>query len=142
MAARAMVKGQAAGRAVVSPEPVSFWGDFDPATGRIGNPRHALAGREVAGRVLVFRHGRGSSSAAQVLLEALRRGTAPAALVNVRTEPLLAVAPLVGRALYGRSLPVVSLAEADFACIADGDRLVVDGDAGTVTLIREPAPAG
>lgn len=127
--ARRVIGGQASGVAVVSPEALSFWGDLDPVTGRVANPRHALAGRELAGRVLVFPQGRGSSSAAQVLLEAIRRGTAPAAIVNVRTEPLLAVGPLVGQALYGRGLPVVTVSPDDFARIEDGALVVVDADA-------------
>jgi predicted aconitase with swiveling domain len=126
--ARRIIGGRASGRAVVSPEPLSFWGDLDPVTGRVSNPRHAAAGRELAGRVLVFPQGRGSSSAAQVLLEAIRRGTAPAAIVNLRTEPLLAVGPLVGQALYGRGLPVVTVSPDDFARIEDGALVVVDAD--------------
>ena len=89
---RPVIAGSAAGEALVSAEPISFWGGIDPADGRIIDRRHERCGQNVAGRVFVFPHGRGSSTASAILLESIRRGTAPAAIVNLRTEAILASA--------------------------------------------------
>ena len=128
---RPVIAGSAAGVALVSAEPISFWGGIDPADGRIIDRRHERCGENVAGRVFVFPHGRGSSTASAILLESIRRGTAPAAIVNLRTEAILALGAIVADELLGRSLPIVVLPEEAFRSIRDGDRLTVEPD-GTV----------
>jgi len=128
---RPVIAGSAAGEALVSAEPISFWGGIDPADGRIIDRRHERCGQNVAGRVFVFPHGRGSSTASAILLESIRRGTAPAAIVNLRTEAILALGAIVADELLGRSIPIVVLPEEAFRSIRDGDRLTVEPD-GTV----------
>jgi len=128
---RPVIAGSAAGEALVSAEPISFWGGIDPADGRIIDRRHERCGQNVAGRVFVFPHGRGSSTASAILLESIRRGTAPAAIVNLRTEAILALGAIVADELLGRSIPIVVLPEEAFRSIRDGDQLTVEPD-GTV----------
>jgi uncharacterized protein len=94
--ATTLVAGEAEGRALVLDEPLSFWGGVDPATGDI-----------VAGRVLVMPSGRGSSSSSSVLAEAIRAGTAPAAIVLAEPDPILALGAIVARELYDVAMPVV-----------------------------------
>ena len=112
MPARALVEGAASGPAIVLDEPLSFWGGVDPATGRVIDRRHPQAGRELAGRVLVMPSGRGSSSSSSVLAEAIRAGTAPAAIVLFEPDPIVALGAVVALELYGRTVPVVVAAEA------------------------------
>ena len=76
---RALVAGEASGLVLASAEPLSFWGGYDARTGEIIDRRHPLSGQMAAGRVLAVPFTRGSSTTAQVLLEAVRAGTAPAA---------------------------------------------------------------
>jgi predicted aconitase with swiveling domain len=105
--ARTLVAGHASGPALVLDEPLSFWGGVDPATGDIVDVHHPQRDANVAGRVLVMPSGRGSSSSSSVLAEAIRAGTAPAAIVLGEPDPILALGAIVARELYGRSLPVV-----------------------------------
>jgi predicted aconitase with swiveling domain len=109
--ARSLVAGTAEGRALVLDEPLSFWGGIDPATGDIIDPRHQQHGANVAGRILVMPSGRGSSSSSSVLAEAIRVGTAPAAIVLGEADPILALGAIVARELYGTTIPVVVRAE-------------------------------
>jgi predicted aconitase with swiveling domain len=132
---RPVIAGSAAGEALVSAEPISFWGGIDPKSGEIIDRRHERSGANVAGRVFVFPHGRGSSTASAILLESIHRGTAPAAIINLRTEAILALGAIVADELYGRSVPIVVLAEEDFRSIVEGDRLTVEPD-GTVRISR------
>lgn len=104
--ARALVAGTATGRALVLDEPLSFWGGVDPATGDVIDVRHPQYGANVTGRILVMPSGRGSSSSSSVLAEAIRAGTAPAAIVLGEPDPILALGAIVARELYGRSVPV------------------------------------
>ena len=92
-------------------EPLSFWGGVDPATGHIIDARHPQHGANVAGRILVMRSGRGSSSSSSVLAEAIRVGTAPAAIVLGEADPILALGAIVARELFGTTIPVVVAAE-------------------------------
>ena len=132
LTARPVIPGRAEGPALVSAEALSFWGDVDPATGRVTNPRHPLHGEPLAGRVLVFPRGRGSCTTSNIILELIRTGRAPAAIVSQSVEPVLAVGPLVGEALYGRTIPMVTLDAEAFARIRTGDWLVVDAVVGVV----------
>ncbi len=127
LSARPVIPGRGEGRALVSAEALSFWGDVDPATGRVTNPGHPLHGERLGGRVLVYPHGRGSCTTSGILLELIRTGQAPAAIVTRSVEPVLAVGPLVGQTLYGRTIPLVTVDAEAFARIRPGDWLVVDG---------------
>jgi predicted aconitase with swiveling domain len=109
--ARTLVPGTGTGEVLVLDEPLSFWGGVDPATGEIIDVRHPQRGVNVAGRVLVMASGRGSSSSSSVFAEAVRAGTAPAALVLAQTDPILALGAVVARELYGREVPIVVSAE-------------------------------
>jgi hypothetical protein len=51
--------------------------------------------------------GRGSSSSASVLAEAIRVNVAPAAILLARPDPILTVGALVSRSLYGLACPIV-----------------------------------
>jgi predicted aconitase with swiveling domain len=132
LTATPVIAGRAEGTALVSPEAVSFWGDVDPGTGRVTNPRHPLHGERLAGRVLVVPTGRGSCTTSNIMLELIRTEQAPAAIVSGVLEPVLAVGPLVGEALYGRTIPMVTVDPAALARIRPGDWLVVDAVAGAV----------
>lgn len=132
-----LAPGQARGAALVLAAPLSFWGGFDPATGLVTDQRHPQRGVAVAGRVLVMPSGRGSSSSSSVLAEAIRLGTAPAAILLVEADAIVALGPLVASELYGQTVPVAVIPADLYATIADGDILaVVADDAGATVAIE------
>jgi predicted aconitase with swiveling domain len=104
---RALAPGEASGRVLVLDEPLSFWGGLDPATGRLIDAHHPQHGTMLAGRVLVMASGRGSSSSSYVLAEAIRAGTAPAAIVLDEPDAIVALGAIVAGELYGIDVPVV-----------------------------------
>jgi predicted aconitase with swiveling domain len=124
---RAVIAGDATGELLVSPEPLSFWGGYDYHTGEIIDRRHALSGQIAAGRVLVLPFTRGSSTTTQVLLEAIRAGTAPAAIVSTEADSFLALASIVAQEMYGRVLPILVLPEEDCARLQTGKRVRIEG---------------
>ncbi|MCI0579450.1 MAG: DUF126 domain-containing protein [Chloroflexi bacterium] len=123
--ARVLVPGFGRGQALVLPEPLSLWGGLEPQTGEIIDQRHPRAGEVVTGRVLVLPAGRGSSSASSILLEAVRVGTAPAAIITAEPDAILALGAVVARELYGQAPPVVTLAPADYALLVEGQMVTV-----------------
>jgi predicted aconitase with swiveling domain len=122
---RPIVAGEGAGEALVSAEPLSFWGGYDHRTGEIIDRRHPLSGQVAAGRVLAVPFTRGSSTTTAVLLEAVRAGTAPAAILTTDDDTFLALASVVAEELYDQPIPVVALSDAAFARLRTGQRLNV-----------------
>ena len=131
IAATCIWPGTARGQLLSTRQPISFWGCVDPETGNIADKRHDLFGESVSGKILVFPFGKGSSTGSLMILELLRLNHAPAAIVNIRTEPLLATGPVVGKHFYGKSFPIVNVAESDF------DLLQTGIDAEIVSLKKE-----
>lgn len=104
---RCLVAGEAEGPVAVLQAPLSLWGGFDPHSGRIVDAHHPQHGLDIAGRILVMPGGRGSSSSASILLEAVRLGRHPLALVLGEADPVLVIGALVAADLYGVDVPVV-----------------------------------
>ncbi len=133
--ARPLVVGVAEGESLVSREPLSFWGGYDHRTGQIIDRRHPLAGSMAGGRILVLPYARGSSTTTAVLLEAVRAGTAPAAILTTGVDTFFALASIVAAEMYGRSFPVASLERQVFERLSTGRWLRLEDD-GTIYLVR------
>ena len=119
------------GRALVLDEGLSLWGGMDPATGLLIDARHPQRGASLTGRIVVMPSGRGSSSSASVLAEAVRARTAPAAILLGEPDLILSIGAAVAEELYGVVVPVVVLPADELASIDDGVELRI-GPEGVV----------
>jgi len=115
---RVIRAGRAEGRALVSPQPISFLGGVDPETGTVIEPGHPLEGQCIAGRVLVFPGGKGSTVGSYTILRLARNGCAPAAMINARSEAIVAVGAILA------DIPMVD--NIDITQIRSGDWVTVD----------------
>lgn len=126
---RAVSRGMATGPALVSRDAISFLGGVDPETGVVIEKGHALYGKSVKGTVLIFPNGKGSTVGSYVIYQLKKNGVAPAAIVNVRSEPIVAVGAIIS------NIPMVDSLERDpVVTIKDGETVTVDGTAGTVEV--------
>jgi predicted aconitase with swiveling domain len=123
---RAIVAGAAKGTALVTHEPLSFWGGYDFKTGTIIDAHHPLAGVRAGGLVLAVPFSKGSSTTTAVLLEAVRAGTAPAALLTTGADAFFALASIVAGVMYDKSFPVIALEAADFDTLTSGQQITID----------------
>ena len=123
---REIVAGEADAEALVTHDALSFWGGYDFHTGEIIDKHHPLAGVRASGRILAVPFSKGSSTTTAVLLEAVRAGTAPAAILTTGTDAFFALASIVADVMYGRSFPVISLEQSDFASLRTGERLHIE----------------
>jgi len=130
---KVVIPGRAQGQALVSEEPLSFWGGYDWQTGEITDRRHPLSGQIAAGRVLCLPFTRGSSTTTAVLLEAIRNGTAPAAILTTASDFFFALASVVADELYASPVPLIALETKDFSKLKTGDQLKVNRD-GSVLI--------
>lgn len=133
---RPIVAGSATGTALVSKEPLSFWGGFCPRTGEIIDRRHERSGANVAGRIFIFPQGKGSSTSSATLMESIKTGVAPAAIINLKVDPILALGSIVSDELYHKAVPIVILAEKDFYSIKEDDHITIESN-GTVKISME-----
>jgi predicted aconitase with swiveling domain len=121
---RIIKAGRCQGRALVSPEPLSFFGGVDAATGIVVEPNHPLQGQCIAGRVLVFPTAKGSTVGSYILYRLKKAGLAPAGIVNAESEAIVAVGAIMAE------IPMVD--QVDIGQIHTGDRVTIDG--ASVTL--------
>jgi predicted aconitase with swiveling domain len=128
-----LAPGKAAGPALVLEEPLSLWGGMHPGTGRLIDAHHPQHDALMTGRVLVMASARGSSSSSSVLAEAVRAGTAPAAILLCESELILAVGAAVAEELYGRRVPILQLRPEDLARIANGAAVTIS-EGGMVSV--------
>ena len=122
---RVLVAGRATGAALVLDEPLSFWGGLDPSTGEIVEVGHPQRGAVMTGRILVMPSGRGSSSSATVLAEAIRRGSGPSGIVLLEPDGIVAIGALVAAELYGSTIPVVVSSPDAYSAIRDGSAITL-----------------
>jgi predicted aconitase with swiveling domain len=133
-----VIVGVAEGLALVSAQNLSLWGGLDPKKGLIIDRRHELHGQQVTGKVLVFPYGKGSTTGAIVFLEAVKCGNAPAAIINIETEPILASGALMARLFYGKTIPIIDRLDRNpVEVIRTNDYVRVDGNVGLVEIRRE-----
>jgi hypothetical protein len=132
-----VIEGDARGPIIALREPLSFWGGLDAATGRVMDRWHPDHDADLSGRLLVMERGRGSSSGASVLAEAIRLGTAPAAILMHARDPIVTIGALVAIELYGKVCPIALIEdEVAFRALAAAPaaRLAGTGPQGLITL--------
>jgi predicted aconitase with swiveling domain len=126
---RAIARGEGSGTALVSAEAISFLGGVDPKTGMVVEKGHSLDGKCIAGKVLVFPRGKGSTVGSYVMLQLKKNNVAPCAIINEEAEPIIAVGAIIAR------IPMVDKLEGGaYARIKDGMRVAVDGGKGTAEI--------
>jgi uncharacterized protein len=123
---RGISRGRGTGELLVSPAPISFLSGVDPDTGVIVERGHPLEGESIAGKVLAFGHGKGSTVGSYVLYALARKGKAPSAIINRKADPIIAVGAIMG------TIPMVDEPEVDIMRLRNGTRVSVDGDAGEI----------
>ena len=122
--ARSISRGVGTGELLVSPAPISFLSGVDPETGIIVEKGHPLFGKCIAGKVLAFPFGKGSTVGSYVLYALSRNGHAPAAIINEEAEPIIVTGAIIAK------IPMVDRITVPLSSLKDGVRVTVDGDRG------------
>ncbi len=130
--ARMLTGGAAEGPVLSLDEPLSFWGAFEPRTGVILDVHHPQRGACVKDTVLVMTETRGSGSAPGAIAEAIRLGTAPAAIILAEPDINVAVGAEVAATLYGRHCVVACVTPEELERLRRAARLRLAAD-GAIT---------
>ena len=123
---RKVSSGNAAGEALVTSMGISFYGGVDPQTGCVVEKGHELEGQSIAGRVLVFPTGKGSTVGSYTLYRLKKAGLAPAAIVNAEAETITAVGCIISDIPCVDHIPIEK--------IKTGMQVSVDGESGVVGI--------
>ncbi|MCK4718323.1 MAG: DUF126 domain-containing protein [Thermoplasmata archaeon] len=118
MDGRSISPGKAAGTALVSTEPIGFYGGVDAKTGIVIEKGHPLEGENVKDRILVFPCGKGSTVGSYVIYGLVKNGVGPAAIINAETETIVATGAILG------GIPCID--GIDIENIKSGDQVQVD----------------
>jgi hypothetical protein len=125
---RKIYAGQATGEALVSSMGISFFGGVDPESGVVVERDHDLEGQSIAGKVLVFPTGKGSTVGSYTLYRLKRAGKAPIAIINAECETITAVGCIIAEIPCVDQVPIDEL--------QSGQQVVVDGERGTVAILE------
>lgn len=132
LSAEFLLPGDAQGVLVMLEAPLSLWGGFDIHDGTVIDPAHPQRGVCLAGCIVAMHEARGSSSSASALVEAVRRGTGPVAIILGRPDPILVIGALVATDLYGKALPIVVLGADGWAQLVNGAEVRLSSEAQSV----------
>jgi predicted aconitase with swiveling domain len=104
----------------------------DVKSGKITEVGHPLYGKSIAGKVLVFPTGKGSTGGSYLIYEAASNGVGPCAMINRNIEQVTAVGCIIS------DIPVIDRLEQDpITAIKDDDFVEVDADNGIVRITRK-----
>jgi len=133
---KTIVNGNATGKAMTSNIPLSFWGGVDVNTGDVQDVHHNLYGQNISGNILCIPYDRGSCSSSGIMLEMIRRGVAPAAIICLDAEPVLTLGSIMGRKLYNSGVAIHTVSEDVFKELRHGDWIIVN-DGGGIEVRNE-----
>ncbi len=137
MKGRGLVKGIAEGEALVSTESLVWSHGVDPESGKVDDIRVSICGQCVKDKILIYPLGKGSTSGATWMLETVRCGNGPKAIVNVETEMIIVAGAVLSEKIYGRNIPVVDRTDINpVEAIETGDLVRVNGEKGTVEILK------
>ena len=124
---RKIYRGRVRGEALVTSMGISFFGGVDPESGMIVERGHQLEGESIAGKILVFPSGKGSTVGSYTLYRLKLNRNAPLAIINEECETITAVGCIMAEIPCVDQIPISK--------IQTGWLLEVDGEAGTVEFI-------
>ena len=126
MKGRTICPGKAEGEAIVSSEPIGFYGGIDIKTGIVIEKGHPLEGKSVKDKILVFPCGKGSTVGSYVIYGIKKNNVAPAGIINKETETIVATGVILA------GIPCVD--QIDIEKIKNGDKIKLDADNATVEI--------
>jgi predicted aconitase with swiveling domain len=117
---RIIKEGKVEGEAIVSSEPIGFFGGIEPDTGVVIEKGHTLEGKSIRGKILVFPTGKGSTVGSYILYRLKKNNVAPIGIINEECEPIVAVGAIIS------DIPCVDKIKINK--IKTGDKIKIEGE--------------
>ena len=127
---RSISRGIAEGEALVTHQPLSFFGSVDPDSGLVMERGHELFGVKLSGKVLVLPPLKGSTASTWIICRLSENGVAPAAIVITRADTILIAGAIIGK------IPTIDNFDFEPTMkFKTGEKLRVNGSEGTVEVM-------
>ena len=131
---RVLIPGNAEGGLLRLQAPIRLWGGVDPGSGVVIDPRHPDHGASITGTVLAMPGAIGSSSSSAIMLELLREGTAPAAVLMAHSDAILALGVVVSIELGYPACPVLEVELSALDGVPEGALLRITSEGQVLRL--------
>lgn len=127
---RMISKGRAEAEVVVSKDALCFY-LVEPETGVVVEDNHDAKGKDISGKILMMPSGKGSSVVqADGIYKLEMHDKAPAGLIIEHADPVLVSSVIIMK------VPMVHKVDKEFyEDIKEGDRIIMDADAGLITIL-------
>jgi predicted aconitase with swiveling domain len=123
---RTIYPGRACGESLVSTLAISFFGGIDPDTGIVVEKNHPLEGKCIAGKVLIFPTGKGSTVGSYTLYRLKKNGKAPCAIINSQCETITAVGCIIAEIPCIDSIPIQEIPDGILLEVAEENVKSID----------------
>jgi predicted aconitase with swiveling domain len=120
---RVIFEGYAEGTTLTTSMGISFFGGVDPDSGIIVEKGHELEGQSIAGRILVFPTGKGSTVGSYTIYRLKQNGKAPAAIINRECETITAVGCIIAEIPCLDHIPIENIRGGTWVRV-DGNRII------------------
>ena len=123
-------EGMVEGEVLVSTDEIMFY-LIEPKTGVVIEPGHSLEGQSMAGKILIFPGGKGSSVVqADGLFQLNKEGNLPKGMIIQYPETVLVSSAII------MDIPMVDKVEQEFyETIKSGDRIRINADEGIIEIL-------
>lgn len=127
MKGRIISPGKCKGKAIISREPIGFYGGIDPKTGIVIEKNHPLEGESIKNKILVFPCAKGSTVGSYVIYGLKKNNVAPIGIINEETETIVATGVILA------GIPCID--KIDISRIKNGDLIDLDADKGIIKIL-------
>ena len=117
---RIIFKGTGEGEALVTSQPISFYGGVDPNTSEIIEKGHELHGKSIKSKIIVFPTGKGSTVGSYTLYRMKKNCMAPAGIINKECETVIAVGAIISEIPCVDKIDISKIKTGDLIRITDG----------------------
>ncbi len=140
---KGILPGKASGLALVTRQPLNLTSGlskpmnmFEKFGGVYYDRHHELYQRDLYNRILVFPQTIGSTFTGMVLLETIRRGRGPRAIVVATADTLLASGLILAEVCLEKKIPCLEIGDAQlFDLVKTGQAVEVDADRGVLKIV-------
>ena len=126
---RKIVGGKAEGELIVSQKPLSFLGGVDPETGIVTDAESDIRGKSIAGKILAFPRGKGSTVGSYIIYALKKNGKAPKAIIVGEAETIVATGAIIA------GIPMID--GIDVSKLKSGMKVRVNADKGEIDIVEE-----
>jgi predicted aconitase with swiveling domain len=140
---RGIIPGRVRGKALVTSQPLNLTSGlskplnlFNRLAGVYYDRHHELYKKDLYNRILVFPQTIGSTFTGMIILETIRRGRGPLAMIVQEADPLLTSGVILAEVWLEHKVPLIEIPDPDvFTLIRTDDIVEVDGELGTARII-------